>query len=72
MQNQSLIITHQQTNAQPVPEQSLLWGNKPQFLLLSTVPYGKEYLFGQLGSAVPNVSLPSLLPTASLLTGDAE
>jgi len=32
-------------------------------LLLSTLSYGKEYPFGQFGSAVLAMSLPDLLPT---------
>ncbi|KAK4831533.1 hypothetical protein QYF61_018135 [Mycteria americana] len=35
-------------------------------------PYGIGYPFGQLGSAVPSVSPPSLLPTLSLLAAGAE
>jgi len=35
------------------------------------MPYGMDYPFGQLGSAVPDVSPPSLLFTPSLFAGGA-
>lgn len=41
----------------------------PLVLLLSMTSHGMEHLFGQLGSAVPAVSSPSVLCTSSLLSG---
>jgi len=41
----------------------------PLLYMLSMTPYGMEYPFGQLGSAVLAVSPPSFLCTSSLLTG---
>ena len=61
---------HHPTDAQPVPEQ---W---PPYqlslvLLLSMMPYGTEYPFGQLASAVPAVSPPNFLSTPCLLVEKA-
>ncbi|KAK4816685.1 hypothetical protein QYF61_019921 [Mycteria americana] len=41
--------------------------NRSQLYMLSLTPYGMEYPFGQLGSAVPAVSPPNSLCTPSLL-----
>ena len=57
---------HHHSERPPIPSSS------PSFLLLSMTSYGMGYPFGQLGSAVPAVSPPNLLPTPSLLTGRAE
>ena len=43
----------------------------PPVWLLSKMSYGREYPFGQLGSAVPTVSPPNFLCTSNLLTGRA-
>lgn len=66
------ITTHKQTNVQPVSEQWPLWTDYPPILSLSMTLYGMEYLFGQLGLAVPSVSPSRLLPTSSLLAVGAE
>jgi len=39
----------------------------PQLYMLSMMPYGMEYPFGQLGSDVSAVSPPNFLRTLSLL-----
>ena len=44
-----------------VPEHAPLSFLFPQLYTLSMMPYGMEYPFGQLGSAVPAVSPPSFL-----------
>jgi len=41
----------------------------PPLYMLSIMPYGMEYPFGQLGSAVPAVSPSRFLCTPSLLAG---
>lgn len=59
---------HQVTSAQSVSQ----WqspANLHSSLLLSLMPYGMEYPFGQLGSAVPAVFPHSFPCTLSLLTG---
>lgn len=40
----------------------------PQLYMLHVMPYAKEYIWNQLGSAVPAVSPPSFLWTPSLPT----
>ena len=67
------ITHHQQTNAQTVTKKQLFWKTSPCVLLLSTMLYGLEDPFGQLGSAVLGLCPPpSLSLTPSLLTGMAE
>lgn len=41
----------------------------PEFSLQGTIPYGMEYLFGQLGPAVKVVSPPKLTPPAYSVWG---
>ena len=72
MQRHTLATSHQQTDAQLVSEQWLFWKDFPPVLLLSMMLYGMEYPFGWFGSAVSSVSLPSLLPTPSLLAEGRE
>lgn len=59
---------HQITSAQLVP-QCQSPANLHPSLLLSMMPYGMEYPFGPLGSAVPAVFPPSFPCSPSLLTG---
>lgn len=66
-------IPHQPlTIAQPVPEQSAIVPSQiPSVLLFSMMPCGREYPFGQSGSAVLVASSPSSSCTSRLLTGRA-
>lgn len=63
LQMQLHAISFQQINDQAVSKLCLLQKNSLSVLLLSTTLYGTEYPFGPLGSTVPSVSPPSLLPT---------
>ena len=61
------------TDAQPDPKQwPHLPGQLPPYLLLSMMPYGLDYPFGQSGSPVRALSPPSSCCTPSLLAGRAE
>lgn len=63
------ISHHRPIGAQPVPKH--LAPEKLPPLLLSLLPHGHEYIYGQLGSAVPGMSLANSLGTPSLLAGGA-
>lgn len=54
---QRLSTSHQQASAQPVPKQQLLYEDHPPALLLSLMWSGIKSPLGQLGSALPAVSL---------------
>lgn len=63
MQKQTLIISHMQTNVQPVSEQWLpLRPASPiNFVLLSLMLCGMECLFGHFGSVIQVISILKLL-----------
>lgn len=64
MQRQSL-AAHQQTDAQSVSRQLLLWKNSPRFSLSFTAKYDAIcYVFGQFTSAVPAMSPSNLFSTS--------
>lgn len=60
------VAHHPLTKAQP--SACSPWRTFPLVYKLSMTPYGMEYPFGQLGSAVPAVSLPSsCTPTCQVM-----
>lgn len=67
----SVVAHHLLIDAHPVSKQQAT-ASPVFFVQPYMMPYSMEYSFGQLGSAVLAVSLPSLLFTPSLLTGGAE
>lgn len=60
-------IAHHQTDAQSVPEQRLPWKHTLVLLPSVTLHY-MDYCSGNLGSTLPAVLLPILLPIPSLPT----